>query len=372
MDYLEKGYGWSFDPEQAENHQLKVQPLHPFSAENFRGDNASFDTRWHALSQPTQARQNVIELDPPEQALETMTLEALVRFFDHPPRSFAQTRLALTLGEENTRIDDTEPFDAGGLEAYLEREKLLVAALDHHPEAAISQARHRATISGRLPNSRLTVDRLDTWEEEAREMADHIRQAGGDEIQREAINLNINGIMLSGELPWVQGQNRLLLWRPSKMKPKDEIRLWLYHLCAQCQRGEGQQTQGIFLDNAPLLTATTAPASQLENLLQVYQKGLCTPLPLHAELGLSVCKAQYTFPKNKPPALKSNPVAAQQKKWDQLWHPEDFSGGFGIANDPYTQWFWPEAPELRDWSSLLESVYQPATTCLIGGQDEEK
>lgn len=370
MDYLEKGYGWCFDPDKPERSQLKVQALHPFSADNFRGDHASFDVRWHALGSLGDARQNAIELAPPEQALDFITVEELVRFFDNPPRTFAQTRLGLTLGEDSTSVDDTEPFDAGGLEAYLERERMLNAALENEPEQTMTQVRHRATISGRLPNSRLTPGKLDEWESEATDIADDILQAGGHQIQAELIDLEIGGVTLSAELPWVAGQDKLLLWRPSKIKPKDEMRLWLYHLCAQVQRGKAVQTQGIFMDKSPLLMAVTDSASHLKKIIQVYQRGHYTPLSLHAELGLGISKSQYSIRAKKPPELKNSPAIERRKKWHALWNPGGFGGGFGIAHDPYTQWFWPAPPELEAWWPMLESIYQPATECLIGWQNE--
>ncbi len=382
MDYLHQGYGWSFAHTEGQACQLTRQPLHPFSADNFSADNssannlsaaaASFDARWLALGRSGTDRDNLVELDAPVEPIDALDIEALVRFLDNPPQVFAEQRLGLYLDQQVDTIDDTEPFAANKLQAYLTRAQMLAAELDPDAQQSVEQLGQIARLSGRLPDSLLTPEMLQTWQEEALEIAARIGDAGGTKISKEQVRLQLGAVVLTAELPWVAGQDRLLLWRPSNQKPKDQIRLWLYHLCALAHRGDEVITQGLFLDQDAVLAAVDNPSGHLEIIVQSYLRGICTPLALHAELGLTLAKSQYSLSKSKPIALKADPEAERRKQWHKLWLRGAYTEDYAFSMNTYVRWFWPAAPELDDCWESLAAIYIPATECLIGYQGGDR
>jgi len=365
MDYMKHGYGWSFDTQGKGRCQLRSQPLHPFSPDNFCGSSPSFDARWYALSVPGSDRNNLIKLEPQTPPVESLDIEALVGFLDNPVRSFAEKRLGLSLGVNEGAIDDSEPFDADSLQAYLEREQMLLAELKADPTCSIERVRQVAMLSGRLPDSALTVELLDEWEQEAIDIASRIDTAGGNRIRSESVTLQVGDVTLSATLPWVDGQDRLLLWRSGKKKPKDIVRLWLYHLCALAYTDSPVVTQGVFLLEQELQFPPVAnPMAYLKAIVDACLRGQCAPLVMHAELGLALSKSQFRFPRNAAPVLKDDPAAERQKQWNLLWKRDDYTQTFAFSMEPYLRWFWPQAPELKNWWHELEAIYLPLTECL--------
>ncbi|HEY5718574.1 MAG TPA: hypothetical protein VIS52_08775, partial [Motiliproteus sp.] len=389
MDYLQRGYGWDF----SRNHpgsQLRCQPLHPFSPANFSGLEPSFDTRWLALGQPRADRDNRILLPAAEvlsavDGLETLTLEALVRFFDNPARAFAEQRLGLNLNLEQQPLDDAEPFDADGLTAFQGRELLLSAALND-----VSQQRENArTIllsGGHLPDTLRSAEIVSGWEQQTDLLAEAVRSAGGQALTYHPFELVLEGVRLVGELPLVAGVGgpQLLLWRPAKTKAKDKLRLWLYHLCAQLALPASPDAAeakpafitslGLFLgedrDKQPLverlqLGPVSDPAAQLSRLLQHWRKGLCAPQLLNADLGWTLNEARYGRSKAGI-ALRPDPAAAEAKAWFNAWDDGPFANPYGAGHDPYVRWFWPEGAELQPWRTLLLELYGPAVAALLG------
>ncbi|WP_210394658.1 exodeoxyribonuclease V subunit gamma [Motiliproteus sediminis] len=380
MDYLQRGYGWRFEP----GAELQRQPLHPFSADNFSGDEPGFDHRWQQLSQPRAARDNRIRLDPPEQlldddGLQPLELEALVRFFDNPSRAFAEQRLGLRLQSDNPRLDDAEPFDADGLTAFQARELLLGAALGDEPEPASAAVREMLAVSGRLPDSLRAAQFVDSWQQQASTLAAELECAGVETLQVRTAELVLDGVRLRGQLPLVSDgpeERQLLLWRPARTKAKDQWRLWLYHLMAQAA-GLTSCSRGIFLGpvdkktgDAQVETLALGPVADarllLEQLLVVWREGQCAPLLLNAKLGLTVCAKQYKTSNGVSRPLPGDEQAtARLKAWNGEWAVGYYASPYQVGSDPYVSWFWPEGDSLDNWWEQLKPVYDPAVAALL-------
>ncbi|WP_207061848.1 exodeoxyribonuclease V subunit gamma [Motiliproteus sp. SC1-56] len=377
MDYLARGYGWRFEPGDGAS-QLQMAPLHPFSPANFEGARPSFDGRWLALSRPGEARDNLIELPEPEvtrdeAGLESVTLESLVRFFENPPRAFAEERLGLNLSAEGDLLDDAEPFDADPLAAFQGRERLLAAQLDPQPARATAQAREILAVGGQLPDSRGCEAILDSWEAEARVLARALAEAGP--VEKRSVELTLAGVRLSAELPLVATVEgpELLLSRPARVKAKDRLRLWLYHLLA-CATGVSQRSRGLFLatdkegnPEVEQLELASQPAAEahLVELLETWRAGRCRPLLLNAQLGFAVCAAQY---KKSREGFVRRPDAdaARARQWWTEWDDGPFANPYGTGRDAYVRWFWPEGAELAEWWDPIRAVYERPCAALSG------
>ena len=77
--------------------------------------------------------------------------------------------------------------------------------------------------------------------------------------------------------------------------------------------------------------------------MQTYFDGLQQPLLLNANLGAEVFKTS-----------RGKPVEMTQERFEQLWHGNESSYGFG--QDPYIHYFWQQCPEIEDNIEAIENT----------------
>ena len=351
MDYLEQGYGWSFSGGQADLIQL---PLQPFSRENYmaRPGRAaafhSFDTGWLSLLQSPGQRNSLPSQEPAEPAAQELQLETLLRFFDHPPRYFANLRLGLYLGSDGiSGPEDHEPFTASLLDRYLLQQQLVQSHLANEDgDLLLRQAR----LSGHLPENPVADDQLQEWRQQADAFAQTVADQGGASIVFEPAEIMLEEHKLLATLPRVKDE--LLFYRLANAKGKDDLRLWLHHLVANClPNAEGAvRTRGIFRRKKNkgdvFCQVSFAPVDDAEALLlelvDVWRQGQVQPLLCGAELGRAWVEK----------------LAQAPQKFPAFWS-DDYNRR-GPGHDPYYHWFWPEIPAWEDLpADLLNRIYAP-------------
>lgn len=347
MDYLQRGYGWSFSGD------LVQLPMQPFSDENYvqkGGREAafqSFDPGWLSLVQGRGDERQLPSLPSAEGMDEELPLETLLQFFAHPPRHFAQQRLGLYLGAgDQGGPEDHEPFSANNLDRYLLQEQLVLACLEgSNTEPVLLRAR----LGGQLPETPLTDGMLEDWTAQASAFAQQVAGQGGNQRVVEQTQIEVQGQALLANLPYA-GEG-LLFYRLASAKGKDDMRLWLHHLFAHCLpgAGEGLVTQGVFRHEKkadkfclvrfkPVENAVT----ELQQLLEVWREGMTQPLLCGADLG-----RQWV-----------NVLADDPQKFQKFW--ADDYNQHGPGYDAYYHWFWPWAPQVQDLPvALLEQIYAP-------------
>lgn len=350
MDYLQQGYAWTFDDAATDLVQL---PLQPFSRDNYRPQSGraasfhSFDTGWLKLLQNQGERNRFPSLPHGELVEKEIQLDTLLRFFDHPPRVFANQRLGLYLGSDGRdQPEDHEPFTTNNLDRYLLQQQLVQHFLDKKDAAIVLQ---QARLGGHLPQSPVMDDLLAEWRQQAADFSVVVADVGGDAITIEHASILVQDQQLSAELPRVG--NDLLFYRLAGVKARDDMRLWLHHLFAQCLPGadEGLVTRGIFRHAKKqdrFRQVSFAPVGNAEELLQqlldVWRQGMDRPLLCAAELG-----QQWTL------ALAEHP-----SKFPAFWV-DDYNQR-GPGHDPYYHWFWPQMPAWEALpADLLNRIYAP-------------
>jgi exodeoxyribonuclease V gamma subunit len=133
MDYLTRGYGWNFNPTQADS-KLRQLPLHSFSKDNFNPlSTPSFETSWLRLLQAESLDEDHSVVGPSDH-LKALTVSGLVRFLENPGRTFANESLGLYLHDYDLELDDDEPFESSKLVEYKLRQCMLAAVLSHEPD----------------------------------------------------------------------------------------------------------------------------------------------------------------------------------------------------------------------------------------------
>lgn len=344
MDYLQRGYGWSFSVDRSDA-QLRQLPLQPFSDGNYTGPLRSYDHRWLELGRTIGTRDNRIMLPLPEIQNEPLALESLVRFYENPARAFAQRRLNLFLDRATeVELRDDEPFDSDYLVRYKMQQCWLDAKISGDSPGAVEQ---RFLLSGSMPDTAIAHDELQDWVEQASLFSDVLLEHGVDDVEQEHAELEIGGIKLTAMLR--RSGADLLFYRLADPKGKDDVRLWLHHLFAQCLQPEPVVTRGFFRNqkkSKSLLVefsdAIESPAVLLERYIDYWRKGLESPQLYLADL------AQRQLGGKK----------FDQSDFDNAW--TDSYNNRGYAADPYIRWFWPEMPL---WEGALEQqvreIYSP-------------
>ena len=345
MEYLQGAYGWLNSNNTAPIQQVS---MHPFSPGNYQGSERSYNPAWLRLVTPGEVRNNRITLPPAEPAsvAAAIPLDELVRCFDNPLRSLAEQRLQLFLQDpRDLAPEDAEPFSSNHLDRYLIQQQLLESQLLGQDSDEILQ---RAQLSGRLPDTPTTPLELQQWQQQAGQFAATVVAQGAERLNPTPLTLSCGGVELSATLPL--DDEGLLLWRLATPKPKDELRLWLYHLFANAACGRPITSRGLFRgdskkpDQMSLIRfrAVEEPLQLLQPWVAMWQQAQQQPLLLHAQLGAQLGgKAGLT-----PLSLSA------------CW--QDSFQSRGLGADPYVRWFWPTEPDWEDeLLAPLTSLYGP-------------
>jgi len=350
MDYLERGYGWSFPHEGGGG--IHNVPLQPFSEDNYQGSQGSFSADWLKLAKRTTARENRVPLPALEENQEPISIEQLVSLFDNPSRAFAQQRLQLYLDTTGSEVpDDSEPFESSHLDRYLLQETLIEAQLTEQDTETILE---RARLQGHLPDTPSTERELQAWAEQAVLFTDHLQQQGVNRLEYRELEFALGDTTLTSRQPWLD--EGLVFWRLASPKGKDDVRLWLNHLLAHCVTGQPVTTRGIFRDakkdqvREVYFEPVEDAAAQLSQLIQLWKKGMQQPLLLNASLGQSFGLDQ----------------GFDESKFFQAWAGDMMKPG--LKDNPYVAWFWPEAPA---WSEV-EADISDCYSALYQHRREEK
>tara|TARA_B110000240_G_scaffold67229_1_gene76578 strand:+ start:512 stop:3925 length:3414 start_codon:yes stop_codon:yes gene_type:complete len=356
MDYLHRGYGWSFD--QAQSHaQLRQLPLHSFSEDNFNAPSKlSFEASWLRLLQAQSGEEKPVVIDPTVPAT-PLTVSDLVRFLENPGRSFAHQSLGLYLHDYDLGLEDDEPFNSSKLVEYKLRQQMFVAALSHEPEAC-QLVREEYQLNGQLPESHLAASIIDTTQQQAQELVDELQALGYEEVQKHWVSMAISGVIIEDYLPLmgdatdVTSPLKAILSRPTKAKTKDRLTLWLTSLLAEVAFQQPVVGVSVHLEKNLQLHELHDAAGQLDKILALYTLGLTQALPLDAELGQELLK------------VDPQDIDKRRVKWQKKWYHHKYSQSFDFSSDPYRRWLWPQTPSFDDWHESFFEVYQPMVDCI--------
>ena len=347
--YLEGATGWRAE------WGINALPLQPFATENYLTDLntsdtkpgtpwPSFDSRWLRLGQASEAGNNTPVLPEPDWP-ETLSIEQLVSFAEHPARAFARARLGLYLGYDNSPdLEDAEPFTTNHLDRYQLQQDLIATRFDSTLPDADAQLT-KARLSGKLPDNPLVDETLAEWQTQADAFSEHLLSLNAPQLETEWVERPINNLVtVTAHLPRLPG-GELLFWRLADAKGKDHLRLWLHHLLANTQSEtttlgvfrERKKDQVYALNLAPMQPEQAK--TELAQWLTFWRRGQCEPLPWHTDIALAMAK----------PRERRN---YQPSDFDNVWYGDGWFSN-GLSEDPYMSWFWPEPP---DHDSLFEAV----------------
>jgi exodeoxyribonuclease V gamma subunit len=395
MDYLTNGYGWSFNETKASDintSQLYQVPMQPFSEDNYVDDQSSskpsFDANWLKLAQNKEStsKQSTLVVDDEDITQTTLTIDELVRFYQHPSKVFAQKKLNLYLDNYDVQLDDVEPFSADYLESYLLKQALLKASLHasnnedvmaNNLNPTTEQVLLSAKLSGKFPDLPSTQEHFDVWLEDTKQFSDAIISQGCANPEELDCHVQLNitqdkPITVAAKLPIIQTSQgvQLVFYRSSSAKAKDLFTLFLHQLIVQVWQQQNSnienyhdnrlsQIQGTcgFYFNAKAnkveeynLMSIDNATDKLIQLMEVFELGHKQALLLNGELAAQVFKQS-----------RGKVVEFTQERFEQFWigsgtQGKDSIPGFG--EDAYIRYFWQILPSIESFIPQLMTIYE--------------
>ncbi|MFD1622768.1 exodeoxyribonuclease V subunit gamma [Thalassotalea marina] len=359
MEYLASGYGWQcFNGKTANIRQLAMQP---YSLANYQGKYASFDKNWLRISpqiqNETASEKGTIGFSEilPEQVGDkiSLTVEQLVRFFNHPAKHFANKQLSLFLDTSAIELSDEEPFAADHLSKYLLKQVSLNDLVMNKQSGDVSSRlaywQHYARLTGHFPELPSTEAELDKLLTDSHILFDHIeQQSTNDLIEIEhTIQLKItldSGATIEVEVSakGVQRDDQLIVYRSSTPKASDVLSMYLSLLILKDRHDLNGATGFYFNSKAQqnvVAKCQHTDSTTLNNIVKWYLKGQSQPLLINANL------AYEKFSKKK----------FEQSHLDKFWL--DANQAAGYVNDPYMQYFFPNPPKLDDIACVFDDIY---------------
>lgn len=336
--------------------------LQPFSADYFRNDSGLFSysadncrasevARRPRSAPPPFLSQPIAE---PEEEWRTVDLETLAAFFRNPAQFFIQRRMGLKFPNERPQLEEREPFELGPLAKYKVEEDLLRKKFGG---ALLTDEEELIRAGGQFPpghpGARLYRGICQGVEEFAALVAD---KATGKVIDPFPINLVLGPWRLTGRIDELSEQG-LVRYRLTSLKPKEMLRVWLFHLALNAAGGRPVSTL-IGRDLMQVFSPVEQSSDLLRELLEIYWQGLSAPLPFFPQ-------SSYAFAKQAlNPRRRSEPL----KKARDAWETKPFHRG--EKEDPYFNLAFRHLldPLSKEMQDLSLRVFRP----LIDARREKK
>jgi len=387
MEYLTSAYGWHFSTDESPNssdkgevlnNKLYQLPMQAFSPSNYMGNRASFDRHWLSLALSNEVETQgadlpvILENDSVND-ISSLSIDELVRFYQHPAKYFAQSQLKLFFHNDSVALDDVEPFTSDYLESYLLKQALVKSELQTNKDITSDDLVHQALLSGKFPDLPQTEQTLHQWQNESQSFAKVLEQKGITCINKLDCQVNINidttlqNITLMSQLN-VHG-NEHIVYRYSTAKSKDLLSLYLQQLLIQVwqethtaknltnsseslQQLVGvEKSTGFYFNTKSqkieqfTFTQLEQPAIQLALMLNIFFKGKQQALLLNSDL------AHVMFQKKRG---KFEEIS--QEKFVKTW--QGNQSAMGLGEDSYLEYFWPTCPDISLFEEDLCEVYQ--------------
>jgi len=399
MEYLAQGYGWQFNEEpdvddtEEDNSAIYQLAMQAFSPQNYQGRWPSFDANWLALGQSpaiddnTLIEESVISVDISaaitEQSAElSLSCQQLIRFYQHPAKMFAQQQLNLHFDNNNTLLEDVEPFSVNHLQSYLLRQDLLGAALSiPSGKDEAEQVLTRAQLSGKFPDLPTTTTLFNDYQRDVLQFSDEISKLDCDNPEPIDCNLvleidvtdiakpSIKKIRVSLNTKLAIKNNLLVHYRSSSAKAKDKFVMYFQQLVVQVWQQQAiannteskdkdalklqqvTETIGLYFNTKAqkveqfAVTNIADAQSKLIKLIKMFFKGQQQVLLLNGEL------AEQVFTKKR-----GQLVEMTQARFEGLWLGDMSTRG--LSDDEYLNYFWPECPQYHNHQADIELIYQ--------------
>lgn len=267
-------------------------------------------------------------------ALDTVDLDLLVRFLDHPVKGFLRQGLEIVVPDDEEEAGIELPVELTGLDEWKLGDRLLRAGIDDTPYHTVVAAE---VARGSLPPGMLGKAAFDKVMQGVGALLEGTSEIRAGVAQRMDVDVELpSGRRLVGSLREVYGDHLVRL-EYSRFKPKHRLAAWVHLLAVTAQdsgrgwhatvAGRGRRPgaierttfKGVLPDRARYL---------LDDLVDLMRSGLAEPLPL-----FDTPSATYAATRHD-----GRPVGVAM-----LRAAGDWTSRFGPALDPAHQLVWGSA-----------------------------
>ncbi|MBW3576086.1 MAG: exodeoxyribonuclease V subunit gamma, partial [Actinobacteria bacterium] len=342
--------------EQPASERVVVHhPLQPFDVRNFTagtlvpGRPWSFDAvaldgaRALSRKRPDEPPPPFLPARLPPAPGDVVELADLERFVQHPARAFLRQRLGISVADYSEDVDDALPVELGPLEQWGVGDRLLAARLaGAEPEACVAAEMARGILPpGAL--ARPVLDRVCPTVEDLVAAATELTGGAGDPRSIEVALPLPDGRLLVGTVPGVRGTLAATVVY-SRVGPKHRLASWARFLALTAAspdagfeaatvgrrradvRGRARVTiariaafgadgadDGDDGDGGDPEARRAQALLHLGRLVELYDRGMCEPLPLYCATSAAHASARAAGKDSK------GAEAAARKVWESDW-----------------------------------------------------
>ncbi|MBW1678702.1 MAG: exodeoxyribonuclease V subunit gamma [Deltaproteobacteria bacterium] len=289
----------------------------------------------------------------PDEEWRTVNVETLCRFFANPVRFFLKQRLGIYLEGGAPILIDREFFEVKNLEKYELEQRLLAKNLsgcDLKDLFPVTKA------SGKLPPGTVGECLYGRLSEGIERFAATVKQyTGGKSFGPFEVDLKISEFRLTGRIDSIFEQG-LLHYRYVKVKAKDILQLWIYHLVLNSVDADNYPKKSMFIglnDRGRKSIRGYLPVENsrevLKDLLDKYWEGLLKPLHFFPESSWEY--GRLVLEKGKP---ENRAMSDARKKW----RGSEFSRGEG-EDVFYRLCFGKIDPLDSEFKKIAKGIFRP-------------
>lgn len=362
LDYIDTNF--QIPGKNIFDHLIIKHRLQAFSPEYFKSNPRLFSYSYEHF----QAAKKLLEPRPatvafiskgikiPPEEWKKVTVVDLCNFYFNPTKYMLTKRLGIQLKEEILMLDETEAFDIENLDRYLLEQKLVSKKLDGQDLKDYFKA---AKAAGVLPHGTVGNCVYDHFSRGVERFVQQTQPYIQDKtLEPLNINLIISDFNLVGRVDCIYPE-RLLCSRYAKIKSKDRLRIWIYHLILNSVEAENYPKTSLLVGlnpdfRYPQWAAWKFPEIEksqeiLNRLLEIYWQGLRKPVHFFPESSWEY--AHGILEKNKTPddALKSA---------RNVWMGSDYN--HGECEDYYYQLCFSNIDPIADeFQYLAMEIFRP-------------
>jgi exodeoxyribonuclease V gamma subunit len=366
LDFVERGFTVSStDNGLIRDPLLLKHRLQAFHEDYFHPHNRlfSYSVDNHRASESSGKQRNgpapfiISRLSEAAPDFRKVRLDDLARFLANPAKFFLTRRLGIFLPEHETELEEHEPFVLDGLDGFRLRQELLEQRRADKP---LETTAAWAKASSYLPLG--AVGEADFRRTEARVQTfyERLNNAGLlDWIEPIEIDLHVSEFQLLGQIAPRTAAGPLL-YRCAKLKAREVMRAWVYHLAANTVNPVSRTTlatEGEVRVFEPVARAR----EELQKLLAHYWTGLREPLKFFPESALAFAEAELTQLDRE---LNRRNSKSPLDKARERWNGNNHQGIKGETENPYFEFCFRGCDPLDDaFTKLAREILLPPLEC---------
>lgn len=285
LDSIDSDYKLS-DNQPVSKAIVVKHPLQPFSETYFKPDSSLFSYSRENLqallghkkeksSRPFLSK----PLPEPSETTFDIKISQLLSFFCNPVRYFLQNRFGLDFQRQEQLLDERETFELDSLQKYSLKNLILDGILCDQSSPKILAM---AWANGMLPPSEHGKLLFKELQLQVIPLAEQVKRFASTQTALETLecSLDLSPFNITGRLNNIFS-GAMLRYRHAAMKGTDLVAAWIEHLMLNSMNAKGYPTETLLIMDGSIRRLLTVhnPIEHLTNLLEIFQKGQCQPIP---------------------------------------------------------------------------------------------